>query len=125
MLRRKRGNLTPRQSSIVLNLKPMMAARQITYPHAFLVKSGISNNSAHKMLNGTAVQVNFRQLTALCLALNCTPNDLFSLRDMQLPEHHQLNKLQDINEPVINPEDFYKGKSLEEIRAMQNRTDEI
>lgn len=95
-----------------------MTARQITYPHAFLTKNGISGNSADKMLNGTAVQVNFRQLTTLCLALNCTPNDLFSLRDMQLSEAHQLNKLHDINDPIINPKDFYKGKSLEEIRTM-------
>lgn len=120
MLRRKRGDLTPRQSSIVLNLKPIMTARQVIFPHAFLRKIGISSNSVNKMLNGEAVQVNFRQLTAMCLSLNCTPNDLFSLREMQqhLPENHQLHKLQDINEPIIELQDFYKDKSLEEIRKM-------
>jgi DNA-binding Xre family transcriptional regulator len=120
MLRRKRGDLTPRQSSIVLNLKPIMTARQVIFPHAFLRKIGISSNSVNKMLNGEAVQVNFRQLTAMCLSLNCTPNDLFSLREMQqhLPENHQLHKLQDINEPIIELQDFYKDKSLEDIRKM-------
>ena len=120
MLRRKRGNLTPRQSSIVLNLKPIMTARQVIFPHAFLRKIGISSNSVNKMLNGEAVQINFRQLTAMCLSLNCTPNDLFSLREMQqhLPENHQLHKLQDINEPIIELQDFYKDKSLEDIRKM-------
>jgi DNA-binding Xre family transcriptional regulator len=41
--------------------------------------------SVNKMLKGEAVQINFRQLTTLCENLNCTPNDLFSLRGMQLP----------------------------------------
>ncbi|WP_379963546.1 helix-turn-helix domain-containing protein [Epilithonimonas sp. UC225_85] len=120
MLRRKRGDLTPRQSSIVLNLKPIMTARQVIFPHAFLRKICISSNSVNKMLNGEAVQVNFRQLTAMCLALNCTPNDLFSLLDMQqhLSENHQLHKLQDINSPIIGLQDFYKDKSLEDIRKM-------
>ena len=120
MLRRKRGDLTPRQSSIVLNLKPIMTARQVIFPHAFLRKIGISSNSVNKMLNGEAVQINFRQMTAMCLSLNCTPNDLFALREMQqhIPENHQLHKLQDINLPIIELQDFYKDKSLEEIRKM-------
>lgn len=120
MLRKKRGNLQPSQSSIVLNLKPILSARNITFPHTFLTKAGVSANSANKMLNGEAVQVNFRQLTALCLSLNCTPNDLFALREMHLPENHQLRKLQDIDSPIINPEDFYKDKSLQEIKEMKN-----
>ncbi|MCD9853916.1 helix-turn-helix transcriptional regulator [Epilithonimonas sp. JDS] len=118
MIRKKRGNLTPHQSSIVLNLKPILAARNILHPAAYLRKLGINAYSADKILNGEAVQINFRQLTTLCISLNCTPNDLFALRDIQLPENHQLNKLQDISVPAINPEEFYKGKSLEEIRAM-------
>jgi len=123
MLRRKRGDLTPRQSSIVLNLKPIMTARQVIFPYAFLRKIGISSNSVNKMLNGEAVQINFRQMTAMCLSLNCTPNDLFSLRELQqhMPENHQLHKLQDVNQPVIELQDFYKDKSLEEIRKMNER----
>ena len=122
MLRRKRGDLTLRHSSIVLNLKPIMTARQVIFPYAFLRKIGISSNSVNKMLNGEAVQVNFRQMTAMCLSLNCTPNDLFSLREMQqhLPENHQLHKLQDINEPIVKLQDFYKDKSLEDIRKMND-----
>lgn len=101
-----------------------MTARQIAYPHAFLTKNGMSNNSAHKMLSGSAVQVNFRQLTSLCVALNCTPNDLFALRDLPLPENHQLKIIQDITDPVINPRDFYKDKSFPEIKAMDKDADQ-
>ena len=118
MLRKKRGNLRPSQSSLVLHLAPVLTLRQITFPYAFLTKEGISGKSAQKMLNGEAVQINFRQLTALCQSLDCTPNDLFARRDLQPAEGHQLNKLQDLHAPLVDPKDFYKGKSLEELRAM-------
>ena len=32
----------------------------------------------------------------------------------------KVGKLQDIDSPIINPEDFYKDKSLEEIKEMKN-----
>lgn len=114
----KRGKLTPHQSSIILDLKPIMSARSIAHPTAFLLKIGINRFSATKLLSGNAVQVNFRQLTTLCENLNCTPNDLFVTREMQLPSDHQLNKLQDINAERIDPRDLFRGKSLEEIRDM-------
>jgi len=77
MLKRKRGNLQPSQSSLVLHLAPILTLRQIIFPYTFINRAGISGNSAQKMLNGEAVQINFRQLTALCIALNCMPNDLY------------------------------------------------
>ena len=112
MMRKKRGKLTPHRNSIVLNLKPILAARDIVHPYAYLTRIGINSFSADKMLNDEPVQINFRQLTALCVALNCTPNDLFAIRGMQLPAHHQLLNLQDVEAAVINPKDFYKDKSL-------------
>ena len=118
MLRKKRGNLRPSQSSLVLHLAPILELRQITFPYAFLTKAGISGNSAIKMLKGEAVQINFRQLTALCQHLDCTPNDLFARRDLPPSPGHQLNKIQDLQAPLVNPKDFYKDKSLEELREM-------
>jgi DNA-binding Xre family transcriptional regulator len=120
MIRKTRGSLKPHNSSIVLNLKPVLAARNIMHPTAFLIKIGINNSTAVKMLKGEAVQVNFRQLTTLCLNLNCTPNDLFALRDMQLPEQHALQVIK----PLISEEDslsiteWLAGKSIREIREL-------
>jgi len=118
MLRKKRGNLRPSQSSLVLHLAPILTLCQITFTYAFITKAGISGKSAQKMLNGEAVQINFRQLTALCQHLDCTPNDLFARRDLQPSVGHQLNNIQDLQAPLVNPKDFYKDKSLEELRAM-------
>lgn len=114
----KRGKLTPHQSSIILDLKPILSARSIVHPTAFLLKIGINRFSATKLLNGSAVQVNFRQLTILCEHLNCKPNDLFVTREMQLPADHQLNKLQDANTEVLDPKTLLNRKSLDEIREI-------
>ncbi|MGK4569104.1 helix-turn-helix domain-containing protein [Flavobacterium sp. 3HN19-14] len=83
-----------------------------------MIKAGINNRSLVKMMNGQAVQVNLRQLTILCTSLNCTPNDLFVLRDMQLPEHHALNNLEVAGSADDFPsvEEWLNGKSIEEVK---------
>jgi DNA-binding Xre family transcriptional regulator len=93
MTRKKRGTLKPANSSIVLYLAPIIAARQIHEPYAYLLKLGIVGASAAKMLHGKSVQINFKQLTALCTGLHCTPNDLFATRQMTLDEQHPLQVL--------------------------------
>jgi DNA-binding Xre family transcriptional regulator len=118
MRRNKRGTLQPHQSSIVINLAPVLAARNITYTTTYLMKIGINNVSATKLIKGKAVQINLNQLTLICLHLNCTPNDLFALRDMQLPPNHALHALKpvDVAPPDINK--WLVGKSIEEITAL-------
>ena len=118
MLRKKRGTLKPHQNSIVLHLKPILAARNILHPSAYLIKIGINNSTPNKMLKGEAVQINFRQLTLLCTHLNCTPNDLMALRDLDLPTHHQLNHLQKHDETLQNTHTFFENKSLQEIKNL-------
>ena len=120
MLRKKKhASISIPQSAVVLHLTPIMAARNIKNKHGYLVTMGINNVTAQKMLKGTSVQVNYDQLTKLCLTLNCTPNDLFALRDLVPPENHQLHKLQPLSQEAVNPASFFEGKSLDEIRALQ------
>jgi DNA-binding Xre family transcriptional regulator len=123
--RKKRGNLKPHNSSIVLNLKPVFAARNIMHPTAYLIKIGINSATASKILRGDAVQVNFRQLTTLCLNLNCTPNDLFALRDMQLPESHALQVLHSVTQEdgMMTVNDWLAGKTVEEVRELLRKTE--
>jgi len=118
--KKKRGNLQPHKSSIVLHLEPVLAARNIIHPTAFLIKIGINNATAYKMLRGDAVQLNFRQLTTLCLNLNCTPNDLLALREMELPEQHALNALHPLvpNEAIISINDWLATKTVEEVQEL-------
>lgn len=117
MKRNKRGNLKPNANSIVLHLQPIIALRNIVFPTAYLIKIGINNSTATKMLKGEAVQLNFRQLTALCVNLNCTPNDLLALRQMHLADNHQLLQLQKVEDKIENPYSFFENKSVAEIKA--------
>jgi DNA-binding Xre family transcriptional regulator len=119
MIRKKRGTLQPHNSSIVLHLKPILVARNILHPSAFLIKIGINNSTANKMLKGEAVQVNFRQLTTLCMTLNCTPNDLFALRDLTPPAGHQLEQLQKLEDAIVNPMDGFASLGLQELKEMK------
>jgi DNA-binding Xre family transcriptional regulator len=120
MRKKKKGTLKPHQSSIILDLGPILKARNIRFPSAFLTNAGINNRTLTRMMKGEAVQVNFRQLTILCMNLNCTPNDLFVLRDMQLPELHALNALPvagtDDNLPTV--QEWLSGKSVAEIKTL-------
>ena len=117
MKRNKRGNLKPNANSIVLHLQPILALRNIVFPTAYLIKIGINNSTATKMLKGEAVQLNFRQLTALCVNLNCTPNDLLALRQMHLADNHQLLQLQKVEDKIESPYSFFENKSVAEIKA--------
>ena len=118
--RKKRGTLKPHNSSIILNLEPILKMRNITHPTAYLMKIGINNTAAVKMLKGEAVQFNFRQLTTLCQHLNCTPNDLLETREMALPAGHALEALAP-KESLMSVKEFLDGKSVEEVNALLSR----
>ena len=97
----------------VINNQVALAYLRVDY----LIKIGINNSTATKMLKGEAVQLNFRQLSALCVNLNCTPNDLLALRQMHLADNHQLLQLQKVEDEIENPYSFFEGKSVAEIKA--------
>jgi DNA-binding Xre family transcriptional regulator len=103
-----------------LHLDPVFAARNIIHPTAYLIKIGINSATASKMLRGDAVQLNFRQLTTLCLNLNCTPNDLLALREMQLPEHHALKTIRPLvpDQALISVNEWLAGKTVEEVQEL-------
>jgi len=119
MLRHKRKGISVPKSSIILHLKPIFALRNILHPNAFLLQNGFNTGSAQKILKGKAVQINFRQLTTLCLTLNCTPNDLFALRDLTPPTGHQLEKLPKTTDEIINPLDQFKNLGLEDLTTFK------
>lgn len=123
MKKHKRTTVKVPKSSIVLNLEPIMTLRNVKYPSAFLVKLGLNPGSVSKMLKGEAVQLNFQQLTAMCYHLNCTPNDLFQLRELKVPDGHALKAL-----PVFTPRakeptvtEWLAGKSVAEVRELMGK----
>lgn len=80
----------------VFNVKKVMRLRGVEHHQHFMAKLGIVPSSANNFLNGTATQIKFDQLERLCVALNCTPNDLLEWQpsaDQMVAETHSLNNL--------------------------------
>jgi hypothetical protein len=61
-----------------------------------LVKLGFDYPQASRFLKKANPSVKIRHIEQLCIALNCTPNDLFEWKadtNTVLPENHSLNAL--------------------------------
>jgi DNA-binding Xre family transcriptional regulator len=80
---------------IYLNITRILRLRGIDNHYHFLVKLGFAGSSARKMMDGT-LEIKLEQLEKLCVALNCTPNDLLEWRpdaSQAVAETHSLNSL--------------------------------
>ena len=120
MKKKKRSNLHPNDSSLIINIQSVLNYRNIKHPMKFLIGIGINSASANKLLHGNAVQLNLIQLTAICTHLNCTPNDLFVKRNLELPEKHALHTIQDLNKDGKNINEYLAEKSIDELRNLLN-----
>jgi DNA-binding Xre family transcriptional regulator len=122
MRNNKRGAIILKSDDIILNLAPLFAARQIVHPYKFLLKLGISNTCTNKMINYQCININLRQLSILCNALECTPNDLFAVPKQNLPPNHPLQKLADVQDKLTADAiaQWLKTKSVDEVRKMMD-----
>lgn len=78
------------------NLHAIFKARLIHNPYSFLVKAGISPQSATKMLNNDSRVFRLDHIERLCEILYCEPNDLLSFRpnsDSLIQKKHPLCRL--------------------------------
>lgn len=86
------------------NLKKHFKLRGITYPARFLVEIGFTKQSAYNVARGNFVSLSPEHLEKLCLALNCTPNDLMEWepgKNIANPETHSLQKLLAVQSPDL------------------------
>ena len=58
------------------NFKKVFTARNVVKPYTWLVSQGISRGVASRMSTGKTDKISLKHLEKLCLALNCSPNDL-------------------------------------------------
>jgi DNA-binding Xre family transcriptional regulator len=106
---------------LIYNLRRILALRGIDKPHAFLVKNGFAASTASNMLRYYPVVFKVKALEKLCVALNCTPNDLFEWRDKgeDLPENHSLNSLRKAA-VTMKFSDIVKDLPLEKMREVES-----
>lgn len=75
----------------------MMDMRGIQKKTAFLVGLGMTYPAASRYLKTEMQLVNLDTMEKICIALNCTPSDLFEWRpdkNTVVPENHSLNTLE-------------------------------
>jgi DNA-binding Xre family transcriptional regulator len=79
-----------------LNLTTIIENRGIENPNQFLIKSGFTYYTASRMLNEARSKISFSHLEKLCIALNCSVEDLIVWeppKGMKDIDKHPLAKL--------------------------------
>ncbi|MGO4707782.1 helix-turn-helix domain-containing protein [Chryseobacterium sp. 2TAF14] len=87
---------------LTLNLTPIFKARSIEKPYTFLVKAGLSPQTAHGILHSKTRVFRLDHIELLCKILICEPCDLLLYTpdtDTILPETHPLNNLKQEDAP--------------------------
>ena len=72
---------------LYLNLKRVMRLRGIEKHNKFLVDLGFAPATVRNLLKNAVWRMDFENLERICLALNCTPNDVLEW----LPPDNQAN----------------------------------
>ena len=109
------------------DLHRMLKARNIIHPVAYLQKIGFSSSTAVNYMNHRVDGVKWAHLQKFCIALNCTPNDLFTwvADEGTLAEKHELLTLK--RTPVETLQDkllTVSPRKLEQIRKLMESEDE-
>ena len=63
---------------LTLNIVRLCNERMIPNPKKFLSGLGFYPNVVTNLIKGARVRLDYGQIERLCLALHCTPNDLFA-----------------------------------------------
>lgn len=101
-------------------LQSLMESREVHQPLSFLVKAGFNYHTAHRLLRSNTRSVRMDHVEQLCIALNCTPDDLLAWeapRTMGNLSKHPLKKLTNRQR---------KGSILPKIKSLpQDKLDEL
>lgn len=101
------------------NLMNLFRLRNISKPHLFLMKAGLSRMVAYKFLRNDVHVVRVEHIELLCKVLKCTPNDLFRyIPDKPIDPNNPQPIEQLIKEPeeFVNIPNIMASLNLEEIR---------
>lgn len=109
------------------NPKQIFALRGIDNPTNFLVKMGFSYPQASKFLRKKSDVVKISHISRLCVALNCTPNDLFEWQadaNTVLPESHSLSALEK-GEKTRNLRELVKDIPADKLPLIESLLNEL
>ena len=89
---------------LYLNLSNRMDKLHILSPVRWLGQLGYKRQTASRMIKKPGVRIDLRDLEKLCVALNCTPNDILHWKEdkrQNLAPQHPLHKLKPVAIPHI------------------------
>lgn len=81
---------------LYLNVKRVLRLRGVDKHYEFLRSIGFIKATARKMINDEPFIIKLEQIEALCLALNCTPNDILEWKQtsaQNVSDTHSMNSL--------------------------------
>ena len=81
---------------LVFNLTRLLKIKGISNPTRFFMNMGYSKSIAYRMSKNDTYNFTTNKLEQLCLALNCSPNDLFEYipeKNSTITPSHPLNHL--------------------------------
>ena len=102
-----------------LNLNRLFRNRLITKPVGFLMNHGFGRNSAFKLANSRIKYLSTENIEMLCLALRCTPSDLFDWSESPntlVPEDHPIRSL--IPETATPLQTIVQNLNLNELKSL-------
>lgn len=110
------------------NPKNIFAKRGIEKTTAFLVgKLGMDYSTASRFLKTKSRFVKISDIEKICVALNCTPNDLFEWKpdaNTILPESHSLNTLEK-HEQTKNLQELVKDIPSHKLALIEQLLNEL
>ena len=115
---------------IMLNFNPknVFSMRGIEKTTAFLVgRLGMDYSTASRFLKSKSQFVKIKDIEKLCIALNCTPNDLFEWKpdaNTVLPESHSLNALEK-REKIKNLQELVKDIPSNKLALIEQLLNEL
>ncbi|MCW5961640.1 MAG: helix-turn-helix transcriptional regulator [Pyrinomonadaceae bacterium] len=112
---------------LLFNPKKTLALRGIDKATNFLVKIGFSYPAASRFLKSKSQFVKVADIERLCLALNCTPNDLFEWRqdaNTVVAENHALRGLEADGEQK-NLQQLVKDIPAEKLKKIEELLEEL
>lgn len=112
---------------LVFNQKKVLAMRGVDKIIGYLVKIGFTYQAANRYLRSNSKNVKVADIERLCLALNCTPNDLFEWRqdaNTVVAENHALRGLEADGEQK-NLQQMVKDIPAEKLKKIEELLEEL
>jgi len=108
---------------LIFNPKRILAMRGVDRMFNFLCKIGFIQTTAYNLSRGKVRSIKIEHIQRLCIALNCTPNDLFEWTpgaESDLPAEHPLNSLVREDSKPVNIRAMLRDIPVEKLPEIEN-----